>query len=189
LLSTARRPYFKKRWFWITLGIIFVFAIGTGSYFLFEALQTPSSSTELVSGNRVGQLAPEFILPDLNGQNVSLSQFRGQLIILDFWASWCIPCRASMSKLHNLYAQYRDRGAIFIGVSLDRSEEDAKAYLAANGYKSLVALWGSLRQAQNVAVRYGVIGIPHTYLIDRDGIIRYSGHPNGLDTAIIETWL
>jgi thiol-disulfide isomerase/thioredoxin len=189
LIRMPRRSWFKRRWLWIVLGITFFLIIGGGAYLLYDVLHVPSSPTELVPGDHVGQLAPEFVLPDLTGQNVSLSEFRGRLVILDFWASWCVPCRAFMPELHNLYDRYRDHGVVFVGVSLDRSEDAAKTYLAANGYEKLIALWGSFRQAQNVAARYGVVGIPHTYIIDRDGIIRYSGHPKDLGAEVIEAWL
>lgn len=183
-----QRSWFRRKRRWIVLGIIFLLVLGGGGYLLYDLLRVPSTPTVLGSGPHVGRRAPEFSLLDLTGKKFSLAEFQGRLVILDFWASWCIPCRAFMPGLYDLYERYRD-DVVFIGVSLDRREDDAKAYLATNRYEDLIALWGSLHQAQGVALRYGVVGIPHTYIIDRDGVIRYSGHPKDLDPANIEMWL
>ena len=190
MIGILRCSWIKRRRRWIVLGIVsLLFVTGGGGYLLYDLLRAPSAPTALGSGPRVGQRAPEFSLLDLTGKKYSLAEFRGRLVILDFWASWCIPCRVFMPGLYDLYKRYRDDGVLFVGVSLDRREDDAKAYLAANGYGDLIALWGSARQAQGVAVRYGVVGIPHTCIIDHDGIIRYSGHPKDLGPANIEPWL
>jgi len=65
---------------------------------------------------------------------VTLSGFRGHIVVLDFWASWCGPCRTSMPNLHALWEGYRDRGVILVGISLDRNESDARAYLQAHPF-------------------------------------------------------
>jgi len=140
-------------------------------------------------GNRVGQLAPEFTLSRLDGGEASLSDFRSRVVVLDFWATWCSPCRASMPGLEALRARYEDKGLIVVSVSLDRSGDDARRYLKTNGYDAFIGLWESLADAQRVARLYGVFGIPRTFVIDRDGIIRYSGHPTRLTNATIEPWL
>ena len=140
-------------------------------------------------GNRVGQLAPEFTLAELNGGEVALSDFRKRVVVLDFWATWCSPCRASMPGLEALRARYQDKGLVVVSVSLDRSGEDARRYLERNGYEEFIGLWESLAAAKQVAGLYGVFGIPRTFVIDRDGIIRYSGHPARLTNAAIEPWL
>jgi peroxiredoxin len=151
-----------------------------------------SASTPVVAtpvGNTIGSLAPDFSLPTFDGETVSLSDYRGQVIILDFWASWCTPCRSSMPILHALWQRYRDRGVVLVGVSLDRNEADARAYLASNGFTDMVALWGSLSAADRVATTYGVQGIPHTFIIDRSGVIRFANHPGYLSASTIEALL
>lgn len=147
------------------------------------------SDQEIPVGTRVGQLAPQFALKDLNGEDVSISDFRGQLVILDFWASWCPPCRNSMPYLETLRARYQSDGLVLLGVSLDYSAEAAVGFLEENGYSNLIALWESLPAAQEVKRLYGVSGIPHTFMIDRQGVIRYSDHPNRLRDRDIEPWL
>jgi len=147
-----------------------------------EALDVPV-------GNRVGQLAPEFTLAELNGGEVTLSDFRNRVVVLDFWATWCSPCRASMPGLEALRARYQDKGLVLVSVSLDRSGEDARIYLERNSYEEFIGLWESFAAAKQVAGLYGVFGIPRTFVIDRNGIIRYSGHPARLTDATIEPLL
>lgn len=146
----------------------------------------PAGPTAISTGTKVGQTAPDFTLQGLDGKSISLSDFRGRVVILDFWANWCTPCRASMPRLESLRKRYQDKGLVMLGVSLDRSGEDAKRFLAENGYSELVAMWESLAASQAVARLYGIFGIPHTFVIDRQGIIRYVGHPFYLTDAVLE---
>lgn len=140
-------------------------------------------------GTAIGMTAPDFTLEDLDGRSVSLSDFRGQVVLLNFWASWCLPCRISMPGLKELHNRYKDQGLVTVGVSLDRTGEAAADYLAEHGYGHIIALWESLSAAQEVSRAYGIAGIPHTFLIDREGIIRFSGHPTRISGAIIEPLL
>lgn len=133
--------------------------------------------------------APDFDLANLDGDVVSLSQFRGQVVVLDFWATWCKPCLTSFPALHALVEPLRDQGVVLIAVSLDRSEDVAREYLAEQGYGTELALWGSLDEARAVQTLYGVIGIPKTFVVDREGYIRYAGHPERLREEDLEPWL
>jgi thiol-disulfide isomerase/thioredoxin len=155
---------------------------------------TAEAPRSIVVGNEPGELAPDFSLPGLRGGGVTLPELRGRVVVLDFWASWCVPCRATMPSLEALVARYRDRGVVLVGVSLDRTAEEATAYLKESGSTQLVALWGSLAEARDVASRYNVFvfggfGIPHTFIIDRQGIVRFSGHPVTLTDETIRPWL
>ena len=137
-------------------------------------------------GITVGKSAPDFTLEDLDGNSVSLHQFRGHVVILDFWASWCAPCRASMPTLDKFASEYHDKGLVMIGVSLDRSGSDASSFLKQNNYHRLIALWGSVSASQAVARQYGVSGIPHTFVIDPNGVIRFSDHPMRLTNSVLD---
>jgi hypothetical protein len=94
-----------------------------------------------------------------------------------------------MPDLEALRTRYQDKGLVLVSVSLDRSGEDAKDYLERKGYEQFVGLWESFAAAKEVATLYGVFGIPRTFVIDRNGIIRYSGHPARLTDETIEPWL
>ena len=148
--------------------------------------ETPAASTASI-GTTVGKVAPDFTLEDLNGNNVSLHQFRGHVVILDFWASWCPPCRASMPTLDGFASRYSDKGLVLIGVSLDRSASDASSFLKENDYHRLIALWQSASASQGVARTYGVSAIPHTFVIDPNGVIRFVDHPMRLTESFLDT--
>lgn len=148
---------------------------------------TTDPSTPAV-GHRVGDVAPSFTLPTLDGEPIALADYAGHVVILDFWASWCVPCRLSMPSLE---AMARDLGdeVVLVGVSLDRTETEARSYVASRDYTALVPLYGTLTQARAVAGDYGVLGIPRTFVIDRDGVVRFAGHPNRLSRNLVESLL
>ena len=150
---------------------------------------SPDGPVATPTGIYVGETAPEFTLKDLNGKSVSLSDYRGEVVIIDFWASWCAPCRSSMPGLKELHRAYQNQGVVMIGVSLDRTEAAAANYLKDNGYDNVIGLWESVSASQNVARLYGVSGIPHTLVLDRYGIIRFVDHPLRLTRAVIEPLL
>jgi peroxiredoxin len=141
------------------------------------------------TGSRIGETAPDFTLLSLQGEDVSLSAFRGRVVILDFWASWCSPCRATMPRLHALWRDVAARGVELVGISLDRTAAAASSYLAANGYDDMIALWGSLSAAQAVASQYRIQAIPRTVVIDRDGIVRFNNHSALMDRAVLDSIL
>jgi len=137
-------------------------------------------------GYTVGLTAPDFTLATLDGDPITLSDYRGTVVILDFWASWCTPCKTAMPVLHAKWLPYRDQGVVLIGVSLDRTEAEARTYIASSGFTDMITLWQSYRSAQAVAGDYGITGIPRTFVIDRDGIIRFANHPGYLTSSRIE---
>ncbi len=139
-------------------------------------------------GHAVGDIAPGFSLPALDGSMVALSDYRGQIVLLDFWASWCAPCRVSMPSLVEMARAFGE-DVVLIGISLDRSEGDARSYVSSRGYEELVALYGSLGEARAVAGTYGVLGIPKTFVIDREGIVRFADHPSLLTQSLVESLL
>jgi peroxiredoxin len=144
---------------------------------------------EIPVGTKVGETAPDFILENLDGQTVSLSEFRGLVVLLDFWASWCNPCRTTLPHLETLRARYAGDGLVFVGVSVDEDVEDVRLFLEEGLYSEMIALWQSHEAAEAVKQRYGVSEVPRTFVIDRQGIIRWVGHPIRLRDRDIEPWL
>ena len=138
------------------------------------ALLATGSSQE-VKGQYSSTLAPEFALPDLEGNTVRLSDFEGKVIILDFWATWCPPCVQEMPHFVELYEKYRDDGFQMIGIALSSgSAKDIKKFTTEHGINYLI-LMGN----REVARKYGGIrAIPTTFLIDRQRRIlkRYIGY-------------
>jgi len=140
-------------------------------------------------GPEVGQLAPDFTLENLEGSEVSLSDYRGYVVLLDFWRSTCTSCRVTMPHLETLRASYAAEGLVVIAVNLDVTEAEAIDFLTENGFDAFIALHGSLTEAEAVRATYGVEGIPHTFVIDRQGIVRHADHPIRLRDRHIEPWL
>ncbi|MFM9951239.1 MAG: TlpA family protein disulfide reductase [Saprospiraceae bacterium] len=118
----------------------------------------------------IGSVAPDFTQPTPDDKTKSLSSLRGKIVLVDFWASWCGPCRRDNPEVVKLYETYKDKGFDILGVSLDRDKE---RWLQAIQQDGLV--WNhvsDLKGWQNdVAQRYGVTSIPHTMLVDREGRI------------------
>jgi cytochrome c biogenesis protein CcmG/thiol:disulfide interchange protein DsbE len=116
--------------------------------------------------------APDFMLPDLNGQSVSLSALRGRPVLLNFWATWCGPCRSEMPYLQELQMDpaWRERGLLILAVNLQEPETTVSKFMADNGFSFTVLL-----DARGEAGRlYNVASIPATYIIGKDGIIKNS---------------
>ena len=116
----------------------------------------------------VGAPAPDFQVTDLKGEELSLEKYRGQVVLLDFWATWCGPCIAEMPKVKKTYGKYKDQKFQIIGISLDRSAEPLEAYIKKEELGWL-HYWDKSREVSNM---YKVRGIPSTFLIDGDGVIR-----------------
>lgn len=143
----------------------------------------------LTGGDQEPKLAPEFSLMNLDGDVITLSDYRGRVVVLDFWATWCSPCLKSFPNLHEVVGAHDEHDVVLLVVSLDKSEKRARDYLVENGYATDNVLWESLELARGVRDSFGVVGIPRTFIIDRDGYIQHAGHPGQLTTADLVEWL
>jgi len=130
------------------------------------------SSVLVISAQvKKGTPAPEISLPDISGQTVSLSSLKGTVVLIDFWASWCGPCRKNNPNLLALYEKFKDKGFEILGVSVDKSNTDWKSAIAKDGltWKQLIDNAGWNSQA---TIDYGVEAIPASFLVDRKGTVR-----------------
>ncbi|HSB33932.1 MAG TPA: TlpA disulfide reductase family protein [Nitrospirota bacterium] len=126
-----------------------------------------------------GSTATDFTLPDLNGNKVKLSDYKGKVVLLEFWATWCPPCRASIPGIEKLHETYKNKGLAVLAVSLDEGGWDTvKSFVQKNGITYLV-----LRGNEEVAEKYQVRTIPLILILDKDGKIskRYLGFGNEED--------
>lgn len=134
-----------------------------------------------------GVAAPDFTLPGVreNEAAVTLSALRGQIVYVDFWASWCVPCLRSLPEIHTLYEKYRDQGFEVIAITIDDPVEDALDFL--DDLDVPLAYRVALDQIAEVMDQYGVVGMPTSFLIDREGIVQkvHKGFRQG-DTELLE---
>lgn len=113
--------------------------------------------------------APDFTLKSSAGENLKLSEFRGDVVMINFWASWCGPCRQEMPLLDELYNNYKPLGFTILGVNVEEDSGKAKALL-----KDIPVSFPVLFDTQNTVSRlYNVVAMPSTVLVDRDGKVRY----------------
>lgn len=117
------------------------------------------------------RFAPGFTVKSSEGKELSLEKLKGRIVLLDFWASWCGPCRAEMPEVKKIWKKYGGDNFIIIGVNLDRTVDAFENYVKEEGLT-----WPQVFDANSALARqYNVYGIPHTVLIDQDGIIRAVG--------------
>lgn len=116
-----------------------------------------------------GKRAPDFSVKMISGQPVRLSYYKGKVLLLHFWASWCVPCQIEMPDLQIVYEQAKAKGVAFLGISLDTKAADAREFLQ----QERLALPSALDEKgfEGIAKRYKVKGIPSTFVIDRSGLV------------------
>ena len=132
--------------------------------------------------------APAFTLQDLDGNDVSLSDFKGKMVVLNFWATWCGPCRMEIPSFVKLQDEYRDRGLAFIGISVDMGAVDTVQEFA----DEFDINYPILMHSMEVTYAYGINPIPTTFIINRDGkvvnvLVGY--RPEEVFRREIEKWL
>jgi peroxiredoxin len=118
-----------------------------------------------------GKAAPNFMLLDVSRKQVSLQEYRGKAVFLNFWATWCIPCREEMPAMEQLHQPFQGQGLTILAVNLKESAEQVKSFFDKHRF-SFPAL---LDHSGAVSRAYGVMGLPTTYLISREGMLMAQG--------------
>ncbi len=151
----------NRRFLWI----VAVFLAGAVVYM---GSRAPKPSAPATSANPAqAQTAPDFTLTSLDGKPVKLSDYRGKLVLLDFWATWCTPCRAEIPRFIDWQQKYGAQGLVVLGVSMDDSSKDAADYA-----REMKITYPVVMGTPQVADSYGgVLGLPVNLLISRDGRI------------------
>jgi cytochrome c biogenesis protein CcmG, thiol:disulfide interchange protein DsbE len=124
---------------------------------------------EPASAIGTGTMAPEIGLKDLSGRGVSLGALKGKVVLVDFWASWCAPCREELPVLETLYKKYRGKGFEVVAVNQDQSADNVRKFLSATPLSFSVVH----DRGGSVASRYAPAKMPSSFILDRKGIVRH----------------
>ncbi len=125
-------------------------------------------------------LAPQFTLPLFSGGTFSLAEQRGKVVVVNFWASWCIPCRQEAPVLENTWRKYKDRGVVFVGVDYVDTDKEALAFIQ----EFNVTYPNGPDIGTETARAYRIQGVPETYFVGKDGQL-YGNHIGPIDQATL----
>src|SRR5262249_49931851 len=156
----------------IAAGLIGLVVLGLLALLGYGLLRHQGGSFAGIAVNAVGQAAPlrvrpapDFALPLFDGGSFRLSEQRGRVVLINYWASWCPPCRDEAPTLEAAWRAYRDRGVVLVGLDVWDSETDARAFLKEFG----VTYPNGPDASGEILIDYGVTGVPETYFVDRSG--------------------
>lgn len=124
--------------------------------------QRPSPWTKI----KIGQTAPDFTLKDVSGNAITLSNFQGKLVLVDFWGVWCGPCTKSLPQVQNLFENFETKGLMVIAIHASLQSEKIASFLSTKGYTFTAGI-----DPGNISKDYGVLAIPTYFLINRSGVI------------------
>lgn len=184
------QPRSNRPWFFILIGFLVGTLVGFGLLSMIGVLDLRSifpggleKARTSVPLPGVGSPAPDFTLTDLDGEPIKLSALRGQLVVLNFWATWCEPCRAEMPELERIYQQYQP-GLVVLGVNLQEQPEDVRRFT-----RSINVTYPILLDPDGLVARlYKIIQLPNTYFIDRQGTIQ-ARHIGSLSAEKLQEYL
>ena len=126
-----------------------------------------AAAAPAAAASKVEHAKLDLTVKDMNGASVRLADYKGKVILLNFWATWCGPCQAEIPELVDTYAEYKDRGVVILGISIDDTAETLRAYAAQKRMTYPVLL-----MQDDIDQAYGpIFGVPVTYFIGRDGTI------------------
>ncbi len=161
---------------WIIAGAVVAIVVVVALMFFFRE-DTPTSTA-----SSSAPAAPDFSVPALDGSKLSLSDFRGKYVLLNFWASWCPPCKAEMPELHAYYRSYQDKGFTLLAINVNDDPNSARAFIEANGFTFPVGLDLDGR----VFNSYGGSALPTSFLIDPQGGLVKAWRPGAITRAMLE---
>jgi len=165
----SRIRLFQNRKNWIFLMAAF-FVLGVGWIFLSRVPAAATTDGAPPPSPREGFSAPDFTLDLLGGGQVTLSDLRGQVVMINIWASWCPPCREEMPAIQNVYDAYKNQGLVMLGVNTTYQDSEGEAATFVDEFSLTFPV--PLDRHGKVSNLYQLRGLPSTYFVDRQGVIR-----------------
>jgi cytochrome c biogenesis protein CcmG/thiol:disulfide interchange protein DsbE len=153
-------PWRNRRWLFVAVvvGLLALLAL------LFWGLRR-GPSTDVGGAVPLNRPAPQFTVTTIDGQQLSMSDLRGKTVVLNVWASWCVPCRDEAGELNRSYGVYKDRNVVFVGIAWN--DDDGQVRKFVDQYK--VPYTVALDPEGKIAIDLGITGVPETYLINAQG--------------------
>ena len=170
--SGSPRGFLSRPLLWIaSLALLSILAVGFLGQFFFHAKTADQPAAQdlfkRLSIETPGEViqAPDFTLEDLSGQRVSLKELRGKVVFLNFWATWCVPCREEMPLMEKLHREFKNQGLEVVAVNFREDKKEVQKFFAELGltFKSL------LNSSGDVSDKYGAWSLPLTYIVNRKG--------------------
>jgi len=159
----ARTGGRRFRWRWVAVGVVVALVVG----WAFVAGRSLGRDPRQVRSALLGKPAPAFELPTLEGGTVDSTEWRGDVVVVNFWASWCVPCREEAPELEAFAQRWQDRGVRLVGIVYNDEESDAAAFR--DRYR--LTYPQALDPGGRAAIDFGVFGVPETYVIAGDGTV------------------
>jgi cytochrome c biogenesis protein CcmG/thiol:disulfide interchange protein DsbE len=154
-------PSLGRRRMVVSLGGLVILALAFGIVWLQSSKYEPLT---------VGMAAPDFSLPDIEGKTVRLSDYRGKVVFVNFWATWCKPCKEEMPSMEILWENFKSEDFVMLAISMDRvtTKKDIPPFIESMKltFPILTDSWGQTDK------RYKLMGVPETYIIDQSGVLR-----------------
>ena len=149
--------------------VIFILAMLIAGFTIFLAIGVMGTTTATSRSGKelVGKKAPSFVAPKVGGQLVSLENYKNKPLVLNFWASWCPPCRDETPGMERIWIKYEDQGVVILGINVQDGEKEAERYISEFG----VTFSNALDLDGSITVDYGVTGLPVTFFIDNDSVV------------------
>lgn len=164
----ARRHGKSKTWLYVNIAIAVTLIVG-GIVVLFWMGEQKSEKPAMISSVQIGATAPDFQLPSLAGEPVALSDYQGQVVLVNLWATWCPPCKAEMPAINEFYETHQNEDFVVLAVNSQEDAATVQRFIDVQKFTFPVLL----DTQADVMNQYKVRGLPTSFVIDRDGIIRY----------------
>lgn len=179
----------RRPWSYLVIGALLGLSAGLVAWGGFPERTTPAALSEAtaltpVAAPVAGGLAPDFEALTLSGARFSLLEARGRIVVLNFWATWCEPCRAEMPSLESRSRTHESAGLTVVGVNFDEAAELVSAFQSELGLTFPIVLDPGAR----IQTQYQVLGYPTTFFVDRSGVIQFV-HIGSMDEAELDGYL